>query len=309
VNIIRFFLEDLPLKIISILIAGILWFHSATEKIYIAQRDVILEYQEIPENITFREIPPNKIKVLFEAKGKELIKLYFSKPKIRVNLKEKKEGKEIIKIKEEDLKIRKDIKFEKIILTQNTIILNFEKKESKKVKVKIEYSGKPREGYGILKITPEENEIFLIGPKSVVEKIDEVKSEEIDVSGKKFSFYDYVKFLPPSVLTTLSPSSLRVYVEIEEEEKKEVEKNIMVISPENYDVQIEPEKVKIKIKGVKSIIHNLNPEEISVFLNLIEFGEGEYYIPPKIFPIEGITVEEFSPSFIRVILKKKTKLY
>lgn len=304
-NIIKFFVEDLPLKIISILIAGTLWFHSATEKIYIAERDVILEYEEIPEDITFREVPPNKIKVLFEAKGKELIKLYFSKPKIIVNLREKKEGKEIIKIKEEDLKIRKDIKVEKIILKQDKINLNFEKKESKKVKVKIECSGKPREGYGILRITPSENEIFLIGPKSVVEKIDEVKSEEIDVSGKKFSFYDYVKFLPPSILTTLKPSSLRVYVEIEEEEIREIEKNIMVISPENYDVQIEPEKVKIKIKGVKSIIHNLNPEKITVFLNLVGFGEGEYYIPPKIFPVEGINVEEFSPSFVKVILKKK----
>lgn len=304
-NIIKFIFEDFVLKILSLLIAVILWFHSATEKTYTGERDVILEYEEVPPDMTFREVPPKKIKVYFEGKGKDLLKLYFLKPKIYVNLKEIKEGKNILDIKESDIKISGDIKVNKIILTQNFINLNLEKKESKKVDVKIEYTGKPREGYGISKIVPEEKDVIITGPKSVVEKINEVKCKELDVSGKKFSFYDYLQILPPSTLVNVSPSSLRVYVEIEEKKFKEVEKEIVIITSEEYDVDIEPKKIKVKFSGVKTKIEELDREKITAIINLTGFGEGEYYIPPKIFYPEGIDIEELSPPFVRVILKKR----
>lgn len=304
-NIIKFIFEDFILKIVSLLIAAILWFHSATEKTYLAERDVILEYEEVPPDITFREVPVKKIKVYFEAKGKDLLKLYFLKPKIYVNLKEIREGKNTIKIKESDIKINKDIKVDKIILTEKFINLDLEKKESKKVNVKIESTGKPREGYDILKIVPEEKEVIITGPKSIVEKINEVKCKELDVSGKKFSFYDYLQILSPSTLVNVSPSSLRVYVEIEEKRFKEMEEDIVIITSEEYDAQVEPKKVKVKFSGVKTRIEDLNSEKITAIINLTGFGEGEYYIPPKIFYPEGINVEELSPPFVRIILKKK----
>ncbi|MEO0267294.1 MAG: CdaR family protein [candidate division WOR-3 bacterium] len=304
-NIIKFIFEDFVLKIFSLLIAAILWFHSATEKTYVAERDVILEYEEVPSDITFREVPIKKIKVYFEGKGKDLLKLYFSKPKVYLNLKEVKEGKNVLSIKESDIKISGDIKVNKIILNQKFINLNLEKKGNKRVKVKIEHTGKPREGYDILKIVPEEKEVVITGPKSVVEKIDEVKCKELDISGKKFSFYDYLQILPPSTLVNVSPSSLRVYVEIEERKFKEIEKEIIIITSEEYDTDIEPKKIKIKFSGAKTRIEDLDPEKITVIINLTGFGEGEYYIPPKIFYPEEINIEELSPSFVRVILRKR----
>ena len=304
-NITKLFFEDFILKIFSLLIAAILWFHSATEKTYIAERDVILEYKEVPPDITFREVPVKKIKVYFEAKGKDLLKLYFSKPKVYLNLKEIKEGKNAIKVKESDIKISEDIKVDKIILTERVINLYLEKKESKKVNVKIECIGKPREGYDISKVVPEEKEIIITGPKTLVEKIDEVKCKELDVSGKKFSFYDYLQILSPSILVSVSPSSLRVYVEIEEKKFKEIEKEIVIIIPEEYDVEIEPKKIKVKFGGVKTRIEDLDSEKITPIINLTGFGEGEYYVPPRIIHPEGINIEELSPHFIRVVLKKK----
>ncbi|MEO0276276.1 MAG: YbbR-like domain-containing protein, partial [candidate division WOR-3 bacterium] len=257
-NITKFIFEDFILKIFSLLIAVILWFHSATEKIYLAERDVILEYEELPSDITFREIPIKKIKVYFEAKGKDLLRLYFSKPKVCLNLKEVKEGKNVFKIKESDIKISGDIKVNKIILTEKIISLNFEKKESKRVNVKIEWTGKPKEGYDILKVVPEEKEVIITGPKSVVEKINEVKCRELDVSGKKFPFYDYLQILSPSMLVSVSPSSLRVYVEIEEKKLKEIEKEIGIIISKEYDAEIEPKKVKVKFSGAKTKIKDLD---------------------------------------------------
>ncbi len=304
-NITKFIFEDFILKIASLLIAAILWFHSATEKTYIAERDVILEYEEVPPDITFREAPIKKIKVYFEAKGKDLLKLYFLKPRIYLSLKEIKEGKNAIRIKESDIKIPEDIKAYKIILTEKVINLNLEKKESKRVNVKIEYTGKPREGYDILKVVPDEKEVIITGPKSLVEKIEEVKCKELDVSGKKFSFYDYLQVLSPSTLVSVSPSSLRVYVEIEEKKFKEIEKEIVIITSEEYDVNIEPKKIKVKFGGVKTRIEDLDSEKITPLINLTGFGEGEYYIPPKIIHPEGVNVEELSPPFIRVILKKR----
>lgn len=304
-NIIKFIFEDFPLKIFSFLIAIVLWFHSATEKKYFAQREVVLEYEEMPPDITFREVPPKRIKVYFEAKGKELLRLYFLKPKVYINLKDAKEGKNMFKIKENDIKIGREINVDKIVLAEKFINLNLEKKENKKVNVKIEYTGKPREGYEILKVVPEEKDIMISGPKSIVEKINEVKCKELDVSGKKFSFYDYLKVLPPSTLVNVSPSSLRVYVEIEEKKFKEIEKEIVVIISEEYDAEVEPRKIKLKLSSAKTKIENLSSEEITAIINLAGFGEGEYYIPPKIFHPEGINIEELSPPFVRVILKKR----
>ena len=71
-NIIKFFFEDWPLKIIALLIAASLWFHSATEKIYTAERDTLIEYQNLPLDITFREIPPTKIKAIYKKYDGEI---------------------------------------------------------------------------------------------------------------------------------------------------------------------------------------------------------------------------------------------
>lgn len=303
-NILRFFFEDLSLKLLSLLIAIILWFHSATEKNYTALRDTLIEYENLPSDITFRELPPQKIKVIYEAKGKDLIKLYFFKPKIVLNLEGKKVGKIFFELKEEDIRIPRGIEVYKIVLPKNILEFTLEEKKTKEVPIKIEFLGKPRKGYTVTSLEPAQQKIKITGPKSLIDKLEEVKCEDIEVSGKESSFYEYVKVLTPSKLVTVEPCSLRIYVSIEKEIAREFEKEPVIISPEGCHVEVEPERVKLTIKGPTSRVEKISPSDIMVMFNLIGFGEGEYYLPPKVFSPDSIQIEKIEPPFVRIKIKK-----
>lgn len=306
-NLLKTLFEDWPLKLISLVIALILWFHSATEKIYMAERDTIIEYQNISPGITFRELPPGKIKAMYEASGKDLLRLYFFKPKIVLNLKERKPGKISFTLDEKEIKIPGGIEVYRIVLPQNFLELSLEKKESKEVPVKLEFVGEPKEGYSVASLNPARERITITGPKSLIEKINEVKGNEIEVSGKKNSFYEYIKILSPSKLINVKPGSLRVYVQIEKELIKEMEKEPTIISPEGYKVDVEPDRVKIKIKGTIDKVEKIKSDDVTVMLNLIGFGQGEYYLPPKVFAPDSVEVEDVEPSFVKVKLEKEVK--
>jgi|GEM_PF-1645861 YbbR domain-containing protein len=306
-NLLKYLFKDWPLKLISLIIAMILWFHSATEKIYIAERDTIIEYQNISTDITFRELPPGKIKAMYEASGKDLLRLYFFKPKIVLNLKEIKPGKISYALDEKEIKIPEGIEVYRIVLPENFLELSLEEKESKEVPVKLGFVGEPKQGYSVASLNPAREKITITGPKSLIEKINEVKGNEIEVSGKKNSFYEYIKILSPSKLINVKPGSLRVYVQIERELIKEIEKEPTIISPEGYKVDVKPDRVKIKIKGTIDKVEEVKSDDVTVMLNLIGFGHGEYYLPPKVFTPDSVEVEEVEPSFIRVKLEKEVK--
>ncbi len=306
-NLFKTLFEDWPLKLISLIIAFILWFHSATEKIYMSERDTIIDYQSISPDISFRELPPAKIKVIYEASGKDLLRLYFFKPRIVLNLKEQKPGKISFTLNEKEIKIPGDIEVYRIFIPENFLELSLEKKESKEVPVKLEFVGEPKEGYNVASLKPATEKIVITGPKSLIEKINEVKGSEIEVSGKKNSFYEYIRILSPSKLINVDPDSLRVYVQIEKELIREIKKEPTIISPEGYRVYVEPDSVKIKIKGTKDKVERVKSGNVTVMLNLIGFGQGEYYLPPKVFTPDSVEVEEIEPSFIKVKLEKEVK--
>ena len=73
--ILKWFRVNLGIKIFSLLIGILIWWHVRTERIYEATFSIPLCLKNVPAKISFVESPPEFIKIVLRGRGKELMRL------------------------------------------------------------------------------------------------------------------------------------------------------------------------------------------------------------------------------------------
>jgi YbbR domain-containing protein len=177
----KIFLENLGLKIASVLLAIVLWIFVTSRGQAEMSIDVPLEFSNIPQGL---EMVNHNIKmVTLTIKGQEgLIKnLKPSDVRVPIDLSKAKKGEGLYYIQRDDIKIPHGLTVTSIdpsavkVMTAETV--------TKIARVVPVVAGEPQKGYHIKSIEVAPQTVIIEGIRSEISRIGNLKTEPVDVTG------------------------------------------------------------------------------------------------------------------------------
>ena len=152
----------------------------------------------------------------------------------------------------------------------------------KEVPIRIVPKGTVAFGKSISTIESSENTVVVYGDESVVSELKYI-TVEVDVSELKENKQYKLGITKPVGITSMSVNNITVNIRLDDSSDKDV--NDVKIEyrnlAEGYTVQGLSEsdiKVSVNIKGVKSVLDSITPEDITAYLDLSGYTEGTYEV-------------------------------
>lgn len=156
----------------------------------------------------------------------------------------------------------------------------------KELPIKVIPQGKLGFGKAISSITLSDNKATVYGNKDAIDDLNYIPLD-VNISdlkeGKKYKL-DLIK---PVGVKSMSVNNVTLEITLGEETSKNIDDvNIDVKNlSDEYSVQgasASDIKVAVNVKGVKSAIDQINAEDISAYIDLKGYKEGEYSVPVKV---------------------------
>ncbi len=200
-------------------------------------------------------------------------------------------------------RITKPIGVEVLDTRPDSVSITLEEKASKEVPVKPRFTGATSPNYRInenVDITPPK--LVLSGPKSFIEKINEVFTEHIVLDEKTVEdFETAVKIsIPPGSSSSVHKVTALVEVQKRSETRRFNGLPIDVLCPASSGLKagkIQPTNIDAIIEGPRNVIEMLSDKEIRPFVDLSSFSKaGTVTIRPSCFvDVQGAKAVSFSP--------------
>ena len=185
-----FLTKNIGLKLASLILAIALWFFvilSGRSGIFM---DIPIMYINVPQEFEVVDFPKT-VSVNIEGQERLIKNLKQNEINAVINLSDAKAGKSFYTLTHENIKRPQTLEITSI--EPQTISITIEKLLRKTVSVQPAVVGVPEHGFVIveIKVTPEE--IVIEGPRNIISKINNIKTEPIDIAGLKHNLQYKVK--------------------------------------------------------------------------------------------------------------------
>ena len=301
--------RNIALFVISILIGIILWLHVITEKQYETDLYASLSIEDIPPKYVIANKIPTIVHIRISGKGKDLLAQFLTGGKAKISVANFSYGRKTIKLKPQNFDfISSGIKLREV-LSPKEIVIDLDRKSTKKVPVKSRLVVMPIEGMYCSK-NPEfrPKTITIEGPESKVRKIDEVYTVPETLKGFNTSTSFLVPLVHPDEKVIPIPDTVSVFVDV----SKLVQRRIEDVEVESTDYQfagiIKPSTIAVIITGPKKNIENLKKSQIKAYVSLGDSTQSkDGKLKPTIIVPENVQVIGTDPEYITIDTTGGTK--
>ena len=282
----RFFLQNFGLKVISLLLAFLVW-------VLIAGQQTVQRTVTIP--VEFANMPPHlEIAGDYQKQVDVGIRSQRSTAAIDerqlaavINLGDATPGTRVVPLSERNIKNR-PFGVEMISVNPARIRLQIERTGRRTVKVEPKIVGQPRPGYEITEIKVTPPEIMITGPESGLQKVSTVQSEPIKVNehSSSINLNVYVDLEDPR-LRIEDAHTVNVSVTIEEQRRKVRIRSVRVrVAPEKVQVKLFTPRVDVTGTVPVSFQGKLKTSDFLATVNVegLQPQSEPYEIPPEIVP-------------------------
>lgn len=215
----KIFTKNPILKIISLILAIILWLFVKSERGGEVGLVVPLELYSLPSRLIATRVTGEAINVRIHGPLSQLERLSTKEIRARIDLSRAKLGPNSFDILPNNFNIPQGLKVSQI--SPSSVKVELDRVIDKIVRVKPVVKGRPPKGYQVIKISVDPPYVNLQGARRQLSDLREVLTEEVDISDLK----ETVKVEAPLKLTDLrltkgTGKRIKVIVEIEEEQKE-----------------------------------------------------------------------------------------
>lgn len=173
--------KNLTLKVISLILAVILWlFVKSTSEGEVGLM-VPLEFFGVPSSLIVTEVSEDAVMVRIMGPLSQLERLSTKEGRARIDLSGARPGTNTFHILPDNLNLPSALKITQI--SPSSIRVELDRVVNKVVHVKVVMKGKPAPGYRVTKIIVDPPAINLQGARRQLEDLQEVLTEEIDLTG------------------------------------------------------------------------------------------------------------------------------
>jgi len=237
---------------------------------------------DIPLNITMNnqdyilKYPaPDKIRVKFNGRGLDLMRLNFYSPVYDIDLSDvRQKSTRNLASHKEYVRFSEDVDIEvKSIVTPHEITFEVDRRSERKIELIVKSEVKTSAGFTLVDIRAEPDSIAVVGPASYVDTLTSLKIVKKEFFDRDKAFLDpHTVERHPRFFSQYQPTEINVNFDIQRLSEKVIENvPVEVINIDmNYEVVPLPAKVSVLVKGGEQILAEAGQED---FRAVIDFGK------------------------------------
>jgi len=292
------------LKIISVIIAVIVWFIVATSEQQEVSFYVPVKFKNEGEGLkAFTDT--SLISVLVKGPKISMKNFTFNDIKIEIDLSNFQSGEYLYRIKPTDVMLPSGIHL--IRLEPQDIRIMIDKLGKKTVKVIPSFIGDLKDGYKISSVVITPSYVTIYGTSKKIKALESVETLPINISGVDGNLKQKVGIKVGEIISDAKPGEVQVELKIVE---NIIVKNLNNLSfvlenlnPHFKVVRINPDRVDLSVKGRSDKLNSL--DNLKLFVDLSKINkDGIYELPIKVTGTEGVEVVDIIPSKIKIEVRR-----
>lgn len=199
-----------------------------------------------------------------------------------------------------------------VTITPSHIDIKIPIRKTKSVGVTVKTKGTLNPKFTILSIKGLPEKLQITGSAAALNLIDNLNTEDIDLSEISKNTTLEVKALLPegiSLVDTKSAGIVKVEIKLNTIVHKSLSLDIKYINlDEKYEVKLEKVKSLVEVAGMQAAIDSLDLTKFSATVDLVNLAEGEHTIKVLVSIPEGVNlISQDTEKILVTITKKKTE--
>lgn len=292
----RFLVEHLPLKLISLGLAVLLWYVIAGEKTSEMGLSVPVELQNFPQDLELTGEPVNAVEVRLRASPGIIQRLGPGDISARIDVKGASEGERIVHLTDDSIRVPFGVRVVKI--SPAIITLNFERTQQKSVPIRPRLLGRPAAGHEVAEVTASPAEVQVIGPKSRVNDVESAYTEPISVDGARADVTERVAIgIEDPLLRIQGTPRVEVTARVREVHDTRTLEGLPV-AVRGGDGTLRPALVRVVLVGPASMLEKVTAADVRPYVDVAHAAPGQPApVSVELAPgLAGVTVKEWTPT-------------
>ena len=253
-------LENVPLKLVSLGLAALLWFVIAGEKTSEMGVSAHLELQSFPRDLEVTGEAVDSVEVRLRASPGIIQRIGPGDVSAQVDLAGLEEGEHIVHLTEKSIRIPFGVKVVKI--TPSILTLNLERTLQKVVPVHPRLVGRPAAGFEVAEVKADPVEVRIAGPRSRVTQMVSAFTEPLSVDGAQATVSGVVNMgLEDPMLRILGSPHVRATATIREVEDRRA-LDAVPVEVRGEGRAVHPASVRVVVEGPVSLLRTLQPGDV-----------------------------------------------
>ena len=206
--------RNLALKLVSVVLAALLWLIVSGERTVERVLRIPLEYTNIPSQLELVGDPPTVVDVRVRGSSGTLGRLSSGELAAVLDVRSPRSGQRLYHLTGSEVRVPFGV--DVVQVTPASIALFFEQSSAKTVSVLPVLEGQPAEGYMVAKVTANPSRVEIVGPASALKGLESAVTEAVSVEGATKNVVESVTMGPadPSVRLRGPQTSTQVTVAI-----------------------------------------------------------------------------------------------
>mgnify|MGYP001377395066 CR=1 FL=1 len=288
-------LESLPLKLMSLAFAVLLWLLIAGERTSEMGMSVPVELQDFPRELEITGEPVNAVEVRLRASPGMIQRIVPGEVSAQVNLVGFGEGEHIVHLTEDSIRMPFGVKVVKI--SPAVLTFRLERTLRKVVPVQPRLLGRPAEGFEVAEVTSQPAEVRLEGPTSRVDEVESAFTEPVSVEGARDTVSETVTIgIADPLLRVLVSPRVKVTARIRERHETRTIRGVAV-EVRGAPGPSRPARVEVTVSGPASALAEIADKDVRAFVDAARAASGRAPVVVEIGPGHpGVEVRECIPA-------------
>ena len=297
--------ENLPLKVLSLLVAVVLWMAVSGQSTVERNIRVPLEYQNVPDGLEIIGEPPGTVDVRLRGSSGNLARVVQGDIVAAIDLSAARRGTRIFNLRSDEVRVPFGVAV--VQVAPPTISLEFEYSGQKVVPVSPVVEGEPEPGFIVGRITTSPATVQVLGPVGRLENLREATTEPVSVEGAKAQVQDRVTVgIEDSSVRLREPQTALVTVDIVPAPVAQPITGVTVSAVglgAGLRARIVPETVAVTVRAPRERVAGLGAGDLAADVDVTGLGRGQHAVPVRVARRDGIAIEAVTPANVVVTIR------
>lgn len=296
---------NLPLKVVSMVVATVLWLAVAGQSTVERNIQVPLEYRNVPAGMEMVGDPPGAVDVRLRGSSGNLARVVQGDVVAALDLSNARRGTRIFNLRADEVRVPFGVQV--VQVTPPSVSLDFETAGQKVVPVSPVVEGDPAPGFVVGRITTSPATVEVLGPNGRLAALREATTEPVNVDGARGRVQDTVTVgIEDSTVRLREPLRATVIVEVVPAPVQSTLEGV-AITPANLArglvARVTPARVSVTVRGTRERVAGLGAGDLVADLDLAGLGAGRHVVAVQVPNREGVAVERVEPANVTVTIR------
>jgi YbbR domain-containing protein len=291
------------LKIASVALAVLLWLMVSSERAAVERGvRVPLELQNLPTNLEIVDPPQESVDVRIRGAADLLGRLVPGDLVATVDLGSAQPGRRLFHISPE--RVKAPFAVEVTQITPSSVAIRFEQSATRVVPIQPSVEGEPAAGFIVGEITAEPRTVEIVGPESVLRRVEEAITEPLWVGAADSTVRSTaVLGVADQGVRLKSIRSAMITVAIvaapEARELQNVPVRLRNLAP-GLNARVTPPTVNVRVRGSKAAVEKIKATSVVAYVNLDGIAEGDYGLPVRLEQTKDVGIDQLDPTIVSI---------